>query len=99
MLHWFINFLPAINLHSNSHYDYVSNFYFKLLLKSRFFNVSLISHLFKIPNSSSKKNYPNLFRIVPSENEFNAPRLALLKKYNWTRVGTLYQNQPRYLIY
>jgi gamma-aminobutyric acid type B receptor len=44
----------------------------------------------------SKKNFPNLYRIVPSENEFNEPRVELLKKFNWTRVGTLYQNQPRY---
>ncbi|CAG7785369.1 unnamed protein product [Allacma fusca] len=44
----------------------------------------------------SKKNYPNLFRIVPSENEFNAPRIQLLKMFNWTLVGTLYQNNPRY---
>jgi gamma-aminobutyric acid type B receptor len=44
----------------------------------------------------SKANFPNLFRIVPSENEFNAPRLELMKVYNWTRVGTLYQNMPLY---
>lgn len=44
----------------------------------------------------SKKNYPNLFRIVPSENEFNAPRIRLLRLFNWTLVGTLYQNNPRY---
>jgi len=44
----------------------------------------------------SKKNFPNLYRIVPSENEFNEPRVELLRKFNWTRVGTLYQNKPRY---
>ena len=42
------------------------------------------------------QSYPHFFRVVPSENEFNEPRLALLKQYNWTRVGTLYQNQARY---
>lgn len=44
----------------------------------------------------SKKNFPNLYRIVPSENEFNEPRIELLRKFNWTKVGTLYQNKPRY---
>lgn len=44
----------------------------------------------------TEKGYPNFFRIVPSENEYNQPRLSLLKNYNWTRVGTLYQNQAKY---
>ncbi|XP_036322849.1 gamma-aminobutyric acid type B receptor subunit 2 isoform X3 [Rhagoletis pomonella] len=44
----------------------------------------------------TKDAFPNFFRVVPSENAFNAPRLALLKQFNWTRVGTLYQNEPRY---
>lgn len=62
---------------------------------SRYWKIAQLSYADMHP-MFSKKNYPNLFRIVPSENEFNAPRLALLKKYNWTRVGTLYQNKPRY---
>ncbi|XP_022907049.1 gamma-aminobutyric acid type B receptor subunit 2 [Onthophagus taurus] len=44
----------------------------------------------------TKKNYPNFFRIVPSDMAFNPPRLSLLDKFNWTRVGTIYQNEPRY---
>ncbi|XP_055905099.1 gamma-aminobutyric acid type B receptor subunit 2 isoform X1 [Eupeodes corollae] len=44
----------------------------------------------------TKDAFPNFFRVVPSENAFNAPRLALLKEFNWTRVGTIYQNEPRY---
>ena len=44
----------------------------------------------------SSTSYPHFFRVVPSDNEFNEPRLALLKQYNWSRVGTLYQNQARY---
>ncbi|ODM95362.1 Gamma-aminobutyric acid type B receptor subunit 1 [Orchesella cincta] len=62
---------------------------------SRYWKVAQLSYADMHP-MFSKKNYPNLFRIVPSENEFNAPRLALLRKYNWTKVGTLYQNKPRY---
>lgn len=40
--------------------------------------------------------FPNFFRVVPSDNAFNAPRLALLDHFNWTQVGTIYQNEPRY---
>ncbi|KAJ8687216.1 hypothetical protein QAD02_023010, partial [Eretmocerus hayati] len=43
-------------------------------------------------------SFPNFFRIVPSENAFNAPRLTLLNQFNWTRVGTIYQNEPRYAL-
>lgn len=39
---------------------------------------------------------PNFFRIVPSEAAFNPARVAMLKTFNWTRVGTIYQNAPRY---
>lgn len=46
----------------------------------------------------SNKDFPNFFRVVPSENAFNAPRLALLRHFNWTRVGTIYQNEPRYAL-
>jgi gamma-aminobutyric acid type B receptor len=42
------------------------------------------------------QHFPNFFRVVPSENAFNAPRLKLLREFNWTRVGTIYQNEPRY---
>ena len=44
----------------------------------------------------TKDAFPNFFRVVPSENAFNAPRLELLKEFNWTRIGTIYQNEPRY---
>lgn len=41
-------------------------------------------------------HFPNFFRVVPSENAFNHPRLKMMQHFNWTRVGTLYQNEPRY---
>lgn len=43
-------------------------------------------------------SFPNFFRVVPSENALNAPRVALLGHFNWTRVGTIYQNEPRYAL-
>jgi gamma-aminobutyric acid type B receptor len=44
------------------------------------------------------QSYPHFFRIIPSENEYNEPRLALLRYYNWSRVGTLYQNEAKYAL-
>ncbi|XP_076681507.1 gamma-aminobutyric acid type B receptor subunit 2 isoform X2 [Andrena cerasifolii] len=46
----------------------------------------------------TSNSFPNFFRVVPSENAFNAPRVALLIHFNWTRVGTIYQNEPRYAL-
>ncbi|OAD60223.1 Gamma-aminobutyric acid type B receptor subunit 2 [Eufriesea mexicana] len=46
----------------------------------------------------TSNSFPNFFRVVPSENAFNAPRVALLMHFNWTRVGTIYQNEPRYAL-
>ncbi|XP_046665418.1 gamma-aminobutyric acid type B receptor subunit 2 isoform X2 [Homalodisca vitripennis] len=41
-------------------------------------------------------HFPNFFRVVPSENAFNLPRLKMMQHFNWNRVGTIYQNEPRY---
>ena len=42
--------------------------------------------------------HPNFFRMTPSEKEFNMPRLHLLQRFNWTRIGTLFQNEPRHAL-
>lgn len=44
----------------------------------------------------SDENYPNFFRVVPSEAAFNPAMVSLLKHLNWTRVGSLYQTDPRH---
>ena len=44
----------------------------------------------------TENTFPHFFRIVQSENEYNPPRLSLLRYFNWTRVGTLYQNEAKY---
>ncbi|XP_068205833.1 gamma-aminobutyric acid type B receptor subunit 2 isoform X7 [Palaemon carinicauda] len=46
----------------------------------------------------SASKYPNFFRMVPSDKDFNMPRMHLLQKFNWTRVGTLFQNEPRHAL-
>lgn len=42
------------------------------------------------------ENYPNFFRVVPSENALSLARIPFIQHFNWTRVGTIYQNLPRY---
>lgn len=40
--------------------------------------------------------YPKLFRMVPSETGFNPTKIELLRRYNWTWVGTIFQKELRY---
>ena len=44
------------------------------------------------------KSFPHFFRVVPSDNEFNPPRLSIMRNFNWKRVGTLYQNEAKYAL-
>ena len=46
----------------------------------------------------TEKSFPHFFRVVPSDNEFNPPRLSIMRYYDWTRVGTLYQNEAKYAL-
>ncbi|XP_054708523.1 gamma-aminobutyric acid type B receptor subunit 2-like [Uloborus diversus] len=62
---------------------------------SEFFQLIQVTYADTHPMYTNEK-YPNFFRVVPSESAFNPARVALLRYYNWTRVGTLYQNTPRY---
>ena len=47
------------------------------------------------PVLSDRDKYPNFFRIVPSDSDFNPARLALLRHFNWSIVGTLFQDASR----
>ncbi|GAB6025070.1 Metabotropic GABA-B receptor subtype 2, isoform C [Chamberlinius hualienensis] len=64
---------------------------------SKFWHLTQLSYADTHP-MFTQQNYPYLFRVVPSENEFNAPRIELLHRFNWTIVGTLFQNEPRYAL-
>jgi len=44
------------------------------------------------PILSDRKKYPNFYRTVPSDADFNLARIRLLQHYGWTRVGTLFQD-------
>lgn len=43
------------------------------------------------PELSDRRKYKNFYRTVPSDNDFNPARLALLETFNWTRVATIFQ--------
>ncbi|XP_047740705.1 uncharacterized protein LOC108679805 [Hyalella azteca] len=64
---------------------------------SKHWRITQLSYADTHPMFSAVK-YPNFFRMAPSENEFNLPRLQLLRTFNWTRIGTLYQNKPRHAL-
>ncbi|XP_028968581.1 gamma-aminobutyric acid type B receptor subunit 2-like [Galendromus occidentalis] len=62
---------------------------------SQFFELVQLSYADTHPMYSDE-NYPNFFRVVPSEAAFNPAMVSLLKHFNWTRVGSLYQTNPRH---
>ncbi|WAR01606.1 GABR2-like protein [Mya arenaria] len=58
---------------------------------SKEWNVWLLSYADMDPALSDRKKYHNFYRTVPSDNDFNPARLALLNEFNWTSVGTIFQ--------
>lgn len=88
--HWRI---PLVSTAPTVHWS-VDSLYFICLVRMYFTQLSYAD----THPMFTRKSYPNFFRIVPSENAFNAPRIKLLKAFNWTRVGTLYQNEPRFAL-
>lgn len=44
------------------------------------------------PKLSDRATYSKFYRTVPSDSDFNPARLAMLRQFNWTRVGTLFQD-------
>nr|XP_027225527.1 LOW QUALITY PROTEIN: gamma-aminobutyric acid type B receptor subunit 2-like [Penaeus vannamei] len=64
---------------------------------AKHWHITQLSYADTHPMFSAVK-YPNFFRMVPSDKEFNHPRVHLLQRFNWTRVGTLFQNEPRHAL-
>ena len=52
-----------------------------------------ISYSSTSPELSVKKNYPHFYRTIPDDTSFNAPRIALLKTFEWSHVGTIFQEE------
>ena len=56
---------------------------------------SKLSYADTNPILSDRTAYPNFFRTVPSDSDYNPARIQLLHKYEWKRVGTLFQDASR----
>ncbi|XP_065314258.1 gamma-aminobutyric acid type B receptor subunit 2-like isoform X2 [Gordionus sp. m RMFG-2023] len=63
---------------------------------SPFWNLIQVSYAEMHPKFSSRQTYPNFYRTVPSLNYFNFAGVQLLNTFNWTKVGTLFQDDPQY---
>ncbi|XP_064602848.1 gamma-aminobutyric acid type B receptor subunit 2-like [Liolophura sinensis] len=67
---------------------------------SKWWNMSQLSYADTNPVLSDRTKYTKLFRVVPSDSDFNPARLALLRHFMWRRVGTIFQDaskgSPRY---
>lgn len=52
-----------------------------------------ISYSSSSPELSDKDIYPYFYRTIPHDSSFNAPRIALLKSFNWKHVATIFQEE------
>ncbi|XP_031555480.1 gamma-aminobutyric acid type B receptor subunit 2-like [Actinia tenebrosa] len=52
-----------------------------------------ISYASTSPALSDKILYPYFYRTIPDDTSFNAPRFAILKTFNWSHVGIIYQDE------
>lgn len=52
-----------------------------------------ISYSSSSPELSDKGIYPYFYRTIPHDSSFNAPRIALLKSFNWKHVATIFQEE------
>ena len=50
------------------------------------------------PTFSDYAKYNGFYRMVPSEEQHNYIRLDLIRKFNWTRVGTIYLTKAKYTL-
>ena len=79
-------FIRFGHLSSKTTFDSIlTNFFFKLQVSFADTN----------PLLSDRSTYPHFFRTVPSDSDFNPARIGLLRHFNWTRVGTLFQDASR----
>lgn len=63
-----------------------------------FFNLTLLSYTETDPTFSDQAKYYGFFRMVPSEEQHNHLRLHVIKKFNWTRVGTIYLTKAKFTL-
>ncbi|EDV25889.1 uncharacterized protein TRIADDRAFT_55425 [Trichoplax adhaerens] len=58
-----------------------------------FYNLVMISYSAGSPSLSDRKRYKTLFRMTPSDFNYNRPRVAIMKYFNWSRIATIYQSE------
>ncbi|XP_071853304.1 gamma-aminobutyric acid type B receptor subunit 2-like isoform X2 [Apostichopus japonicus] len=70
-----------------------------------FWNIVQLSYANTTPRPRQKKTgvpdknlYPNFYSTVPSENDIGAARIKLFQLFNWTKVATIHQNTPRFIL-
>lgn len=79
------------------HYDQKQDINITLIIKN-VFKLTIFYDLFQLsyadtnPLLSDRSTFPYFFRTVPSDSDFNPARIQLLRQFNWTRVGTLFQD-------
>ena len=64
----------------------------------QYFNLTMLSYTETDPTFSDQSKYYGYYRMLPGEEQHNYLRLHLIKKYNWTRVGTIYLTKAKYTL-
>ena len=59
-------------------------------LESVFCSVTQVSYAATAPTLSNREDFPYFYRTIMPDSSINAARVALMQKYNWTRVGTIH---------
>ncbi|RDD39883.1 Gamma-aminobutyric acid type B receptor subunit 2 [Trichoplax sp. H2] len=60
---------------------------------SKLWNLVQFSYGATSPSLSDKKKFPFFLRTIPSDASMNGPRVALLKAFQWKKVGLIYQSE------
>ncbi|XP_048580752.1 gamma-aminobutyric acid type B receptor subunit 2-like isoform X2 [Nematostella vectensis] len=58
-----------------------------------YWKIPQISYASTSPELSNKAFYPNFYRTIPADTSFNAPRIAILKEFNWSHAAIIYQEE------
>ncbi|XP_072048302.1 gamma-aminobutyric acid type B receptor subunit 2-like [Amphiura filiformis] len=59
---------------------------------AHYWNLISVSPTSSSPGLSSRVKYPLFYRTRPAEQSFNPARVAIMKKFGWTRVATIHEN-------
>ncbi|XP_072047292.1 gamma-aminobutyric acid type B receptor subunit 2-like isoform X2 [Amphiura filiformis] len=59
---------------------------------AHYWNLISVSPTSSSPGLSNRVTYPLFYRTRPAEQSFNPARVAIMKKFGWTRVATIHEN-------